>query len=906
MSKFVLRSCVSLLIIFLLCGLSLAQTRVTGIIQGKVVDEEEGPLPGASVVVTSPSLMGTRSVITDSEGRYRFLTLPIGSYMVEVSLPGFASTRMTDVSVHAGMTATVDLTLRPAKIAEEVVVIGEAPLIDIRGSSLGRVNLSESFLEQIPTPRDTFRIINAAPGVTYLSAYGSGDHTGNLYQLDGVELTDSWFGGGIYSAALDYGIIEELQFVALGAPAEFGNFTGITVNIITKSGGNSFSGDAHLYIRGRNWQSSNIDPSDPNWSILTETPLTQTYDAGFYLGGPIIKDKLWFFGGGNYLNSKIEMASLNMSRPLLFPKGLLKFTFQPDERNRISTFLEYHKSTERNMTLSPLVPEEANYKFVYPVWVGNISFLHTFSPQTIVELKLAGNDMINDYIPNSGYDISGHYDLITGASSRNNTWGGHWYSKRYNFNTTFSHHVDSFLKTSHSLKLGLEFEKATGGGTSDATGGMTYYDLEGDPYLAVSWTFKSMGVNWRYTGFVQDDWVISDSFVINPGLRFSLIRGSIPDLNRTVYKPNNLEPRIGMVWNVAGKQKTVFKAHYGRYYEGTKSYYFSRLQPSPDTIYYSVGPDWSTLTELFRISGASVSIDPNIKHPSMDQVVAGIEQILARNVTLGISYIHRSWKNFIEAVNTTAVFEEMAFTDPETGHVYTVFNQLNPGEDAYYLTNPKVGKDYGQAYQDIVQMDPYRKYRGIEFALNKRFSDNWQFSASYVYSKEEGTYGNSHAGDLQRSWMGHQTWNMAGSSIYYDPTNQINLKGQSIISSPHVFKAFGTYVFPLNFSLSAFYVYSSGRRWERNVLVTTVNQNAPFLMTEPRGSRSLPAQNSLDLRVDKSFDISGLRFSLSIDVFNVFNQSRMIQVMDVVGENFGKGLQVNTPRSLRASLRFSF
>jgi hypothetical protein len=907
MSKFPRLSIAALLLFILFAGFSLAQTRVTGLIQGTVTDEEGAPLPGVNITVTSPGLMGTRSVLTDAQGKYRIGTLPIGTYAVEATLESFTSTKMTDVIVHAGVTSTVDIVLKPATIATEVVVVGEAPLIDVTDSSVGKSYFTKDYLENIPTPRDTFRMINNAPGITYLSAYGSGDHTGNLYQLDGVEIIDAWFGGGIYSAAVDYDIIEESQFIALGAPAEFGNFTGSTINIVTKSGGNTLNGDAHVYYKGKDWQSNNIDSSDPEWALLSETPVVETMDAGFHLGGPILKDKLWFYGGYNYYKSTEEMVSLNQTRPTWFPKGFFKLTFQPDEKNRLNASLEYHKSTTENMTFSPLTPPEANYKFVYPVWIGNLSFLHTFSAQTILELKFSGNDMVNDYIPNSGEEVAGHYDLITGASSVNNSWYGHWTSKRYALTAALSHYVENFLNGSHDLKFGIEIEKADGGGTSDVTGGVTYYDLNGQPYQAQYWGFKSWGINWRYTGYAQDDWKVSDSLVINPGLRFSMIRGSIPDLNQTVYTPNNLEPRIGVVWDIAKDHKTVVKFHYGRYFEGSKSYYFSNLQPSADTINYSVAADWS-LTETYRIPGDSLySIDPDTKHPSMDQVVGGIERVLSKDITISASVIYRHWGNFVESVDTTAMYEKVPFTDPETGEVWTVYNQLNPGADKYYITNPKVGVDYGQAYGDLVQVDAYRKYTGLQFGLTKRFSDNWQFAASYIYSNERGTYGNSHAADIQRGWMGHQTWNMCGSSVYWDPTNQINLYGQSIISSPHVLKLMGTYIFPYEISLSAFYTYSSGRRWERNVLVTSVNQYGRYLMTESRGDRSLPAQNNLDLRVEKAFRFSGnFRLMIMLDMFNVFNQARMTQVMDVAGDNFGLGLNVNTPRTFRASLGFYF
>ena len=905
MSKFLRLSFSSLLVLFLFSGVAIAQSREAGMIQGRIADEAGDALPGVNVEATSPNLMGTRAVVSDQDGKYRLTALPNGTYTLEASLTGFTTVKLTGITVRAGTTGTVDIVMTDAKIDTQVLVIGQAPLIDVTDSSIGRTYFTKDFLENIPTPRDTFRMINAAPGVTSMSVHGSGDHTGNLFKVDGVEISDSWFGGGMYTATIDYNIIEESQLISLGAAAEYGSFTGSAFNIITKSGGNSFNGDVHFYVKGKNWQSSHVDQNDPQWSLLAETPVVQTYDVGFNLGGPILKDKLWFFGSYNYYKKTEEMVSLEKTRPLWFPKAFAKLTFQPNEKNRFNVFLEYHKSTQENMTWNPLVPTEANYKFVYPVWIGNLSFLHTFSPQTILDLKFSGNYIINDYIPNSGRNLPGHLDLDTGERSVNSSWWGYWTSSRYAFKASVSHYVENFVGA-HDLKFGLEVERARGGGTSEATGGFTYWNLSGEPYMANAWSYKSDGINWRYTGYVQDSWKVSDSIVLNPGLRFSMIRGSIPDLGRTVYSPNNLEPRIGLVWDLDRSHRTAVKLHYGKYNEGTKSYYFSNLQPSPDTIYYSVGPNWGSMTELYRIPGASLySIDPDTKHPSMDQVVAGVERILGNDLTLGVSFIYRYWYNFIEAVDLTALFETVPFTDPGTGQVYTVYNRLNPGEVHRYITNPKVGVDYGQAYPDIVQVDPYRKYRGVQFVFNKRFSNNWQFSASYVYSNESGTYGNSHSADEQRGSMGRQTWNMCFASLYYDPTRQINLKGNSTISPPHVAKILATYVFPLDISFSAFYTYSSGRRWERNIRLGGLNQT-PWLMTEPRGSRSLPAQNNLDLRAEKSFRFNDLRFSLVLDMFNVFNQARMVQVFDGDGANFGKGLAVNIPRTFRASFAFYF
>ncbi|HUM33683.1 MAG TPA: TonB-dependent receptor [Candidatus Saccharicenans sp.] len=891
----------------LLSGVFFSQTRETGIIQGCVFDEEGNILPGATLALSSQSLMGDLHTQSDQKGQFRFAALLPGQYTIEVSLPGFLRMKKTNIVVNAGMTTTVNIILKIEKISEEMLVVSEAPPIDVTDSSVSKAYLTRDTLEKLPTNRDVFNILNYAPGVASLSSYGSGDHTGNRYQIDGVDISDAWFGGGVYSSKIDYDTIEEVQFLALGAPAEYGNFTGANINVITKSGGNNFSGDIRLSYRDKSFQSNNINSDDPKWSLLSETPKTQMFDSSISFGGPIIRDKLWYYAGFNYIHSSMEWQAIDKTRPSDFPKGNLKLTYQPNRSDRFVAFVSYHKSTEENMDISPLVANEANYKFVYPVWIFNLSFLHSFSSNSFLELKYTGNYLKNKYIPNSGRDLSGHYDLITGEQTVNCTWWGDWESNRSTINASFTHFADNFIKGSHQFKLGIEIEKSDGGGESHPTGGIVYYDLNGEPYQAESWGTRLWGENWRFTGYIQDSWSVSKSLVINPGLRYTLIRGKVPDLQRTVYKPENLEPRIGLNWIVGKNQKTVLKAHYGRYFEGTKVYYFSDLTPSPDTITYLVGPEWSSLTELYRIpGGTNYDIDPNVKHPYMDQLTAGLEHTIGQSISLGIAYIYRHWKNFIEPVNITAIFEEVPFTDPESGQIYYVYNQLNPGDDRYYITNPKVGVDYGQAYPDIVQEEPYRKYRGLQFVFKKRFSNNWQSEVSYVYAKEEGTYGNSHAGDVQRSWMGHQTWNMCGATLYLDPTTQINLKGRSIISPRNVFKAYFSYLLPWDISLSLFYQYVDGRRWERNLLIDSVNQSPPYLMTEPRGSRGLSATNQLDLSIEKAFRFKNSKFSIMLDVFNVFNQGRMVAVNDVVGPNFGKAMNVNDPRVFRTCVKFNF
>ena len=260
------------------------QSKETGVIQGMVLDEEKAPLPGATITISSPKLMGTRSAVADPEGKYRIPAIPGGTYTVVAALEGFATVNKAGIVLHAGMTATVDMVLGVSKIEKEVKVVAEAPLIDITDASLSKTYVTQEMLQNLPTSQDTLELLNLAPGIVDLSAYGGGDLTGNSTQIDGVDVTDARFGGGNFTMNIDYNVIEESQVMGLGAPAEYGNFSGAVINVITKSGGNRRSGDAQVYYTAKNWQNQNINPAEPRWGLVPETPVTRLLDMSFHSG----------------------------------------------------------------------------------------------------------------------------------------------------------------------------------------------------------------------------------------------------------------------------------------------------------------------------------------------------------------------------------------------------------------------------------------------------------------------------------------------------------------------------------------------------------------------------------------------------------------------------------------------
>ena len=821
-------------------------------------------------------------------------------------MTGFATVKKTGIVLHVGMTATVDLTLGTAKLEKEVVVTAVAPLVDVTDASVGKSIIGTDVLQNIPMSQDVSKILFLSAGSVETKAAGGtdgyvfgGGRVSNSFSMDGVEISGSLAGSGSGSwnnagqVAVDFNAVEEVQVQGLGAPAEYGNYTGASTLILTKSGGNRFSGDAQLLYEGKTWQSKNPDitAGDPYWSQVPETPLRSSVDASVHLGGAFIKDKLWFFTGFNYISTNNEFKTLSKTRTMRFPKAFVKLTYQPGERDRIQASFDYHNPTIHKLG-SPLDAPEADYKNSGPAYIGNLSYIHTFSPSTILEIKGGGYSMNQGLSAENGdNETPSHYDMYTGARSGSFGITNMGNQSRMGISASLTQSVED-LMGSHDFKVGLQFEHSKGTAEIKYNSDLFYYDYNGGPMYAENWHYKQSGTINQYSFYVQDSWKISKSLVLDPGLRYDIYNGSVPT-KAGVYTPKSLEPRIGLVWDVFPSHRTAVKAHYGRYNEGTKVYNFASLSPNYDDIMYFVGPNWESLTVMSITPGANLySIDPKIKHPTSDQVVVGLEQVLGKNLSASVSIIYKHYIHMIDSVNTTGTYEPISYTDPVTGQVMTLYTQTNPGDNHYYITNPEKGKDYGAAYPNIVSFTPERTYKAFSVSVSKRFADNWQLFASYVYSKDTGSYSDE---DISGT-----------TALFQDPNKQINNVGIMPGSVPHIFKVQGTYIFPLDINLSFFYNYNTGATWTTSAY-TPINQwlyNGTLV--EKRGSHRVPAVSNLDLRLEKSFYAKDVKLSLTLDAFNIFNRGQVLSVYSIESALLGNPSLVQDSRSFRAGVKIVF
>jgi len=863
-----LKSFISLCtLLLLLSPLALAQSKETGAIVGTVADEEDSALPGATVTLTGPNIMGDRTAITDAQGRFRFPALPPGIYAVKAELPGFATIISKEIRVHTTVRLTVDLTMKLATLEEEITVIAVSPTVDVKTSETASVTLSDDILRNMPTSQFVTGIVNLAPGVDGDVAYGSSDGTGISYQVDGVDVGDPE--GGSAWVFLDYNIIEEAKIMGIGLNAEYGAFTGVIFNTITKSGGNEFSGHAEFIYQATKigfWTAENNQEYIEDFSDLA-SPVRGLMDTSFHLGGPIKKDKIWFFLGGQYYRSKNRPAGFEPDNPDIFrdykqPRGFFKITAQASSKVNLMLWYEQDAYNGINRRASSTHPTETCVEQKSPESVGNFSLTYIFNPTTFFDIK--GSFFVGYYYLEP---MSGTRETTAWFSAEDNTWldNSNWYyladRSRYQANAGITHYAEDFIKGNHDFKFGTEFERGWARsrfgytGYLEGIGSNVYiYDWYGTWY---GYQYEGYDLDTHYTRsdwYAQDSWSVSDNLTLNFGFRYSMNRGYVKGVSGAVFKTNRFAPRVGFAYDILGDHTTVLKAHYGQFTESMFTGFCDILRPdaiSEYIIWDYYGPGDA---EIWRTYLDTYTLDSDVKHPYMDQFTVGIERELFKDASLGVSFIYRNWHNFMGTWEPGSEYDTITVDDEWTTDTYTGYDQTNydPVRD---LVRGNLKKDEANWLMD----EPTRNYKGIEVLFNKRFSNRWQMLASYVYSQSKGTMGTG---------FGDDVW---GPGRTYDPNWWTDRDGRSYSDPTHMFKFQGSYILPLDIHFNAYFRYITGNTYTRRMR-PRFSQGRRYIFTEPRGSRRYPSKTTLDLRLEKTFMIAEkYRIGLMMDIFNVFN-----------------------------------
>ena len=561
--------------------------RQTGSIHETVMDKDKNPLPGATVTISGAAVMGTRAYVTSETGVFRFAALLPGEYDVRTEMPGFKTQVRKGILVSVGQTAEVDVQLDQTTVEEEVTVVAKSPMVDIQTSKLS-VNYSAKFLTSIPMNRDLYDIQNSIPGaisegVDYrrTSSILGGTVRSQLYALDGVPMNDP---ATFYSMAnINVDVYDEIEFEIGAHPAEVGQTDSTYINIVTKSGGNKFSGGGTFYYTSKGLAQDMF--STEQLKALNVNPpekFTGYEDISFNLGGPIKTDKAWFFANGRGLwwdqaypeTPEVRMAKLGFTTSPHYDlshteyMGFGKLTFQLSNKVRYMGMLHY------NHIYEPVYSNSTGTAWSFEateVWDHENTFTTThqfnliFNQNTFADIR---GTYIWRFFPihsrNDGqYTYYDNQEKVYWGTSEYND---EYIRKKYLASASLTRFQDDFLGANHEFKGGVEFEQSEY--HRDWYRPNPYYSYynnyaAGDPYFySVSSSRGRLRLRacppergmWdvqdhvrRLSAYLQDSF-ITGRLAVNVGLRFDWSYQYEPDQSRPAlrydYAPPFMNPAV--------------------------------------------------------------------------------------------------------------------------------------------------------------------------------------------------------------------------------------------------------------------------------------------------------------------------------------------------------------------------
>lgn len=922
----------------LLCGLGspsiLSAQFGVGSISGTATDESGAVLPGVSVSLSNPGVIGGDQVtISDANGTYQFTRLVPGTYTVKAELQGFRTVVQQAIEVNADRNSRVDVRLEVGEVAETVTVSGQAPLLDTQ-SALNQTVLARETLDTLPTGYDTWSIARLAPdihldkydvggremfGQSNASSHGS---TEREYFIDGMDLNQ--YGGTFY---IDSFAFQEVNIQTANMTAERST-GGVVWQFVTKTGTNQFRGTAaFLGMTHGCCESDNINGANravllagvPAYALAANpnprlgSSVEHMFDASTTIGGPIIKDRIWYSLGlklgevytrrvGSYNADGTQLLSDNQLR-----QDTAKISIALN-RNQQLHYVQswvhkgrYHVAGGPNVT--EFFSQEATSYNPARHWFHLARWTNVLSSRSVLDLAASFAYGNNHILPQPGLaeNALAKFDAVT----RINTGARRTYQYQPG-NRGNIHASLSYVAGRHDMKVGWQYIRSDVSSsaflTSNYPSGLNAIYRAGVPDSVNTYNAPTLSTRKFYTDgiYFQDKWTPHRKLTLSFGIRYEDAYGWLNDGESDICQPTTMfvdgscfpavkgvpdfkavVPRVSVIYDVKGNGSTAIKFSANRYKERVTESYLTRVDPiglkSDVRRWTDLNNDLvPQLDELGPSSGFNLGTTnryaDDLKWPSTNEIDVEFEQELPGKLVFDVGYFYRAYRDVIGQKNEkvpTDSYIPITVTEVTTGEQVSLFNQ-DPATrglfDTVYFNTPEMNKTF----------------HGVDFSVQKRLANNWSLMASLTYGHDVGNSG----GDLN------------------NPNNaQYRIGVATNYDVPVFFKLSGTYQFPYGVQFSSSFQHYTG--WPETTVVRVgsdtvrLTQTTQLVVMEPRGTTRMDNVNLMDMSFKKTFGSGSLKFEPRMDVYNVLNQSTVTDRIQQLGPSYHNVIELLGARMIK-------
>jgi hypothetical protein len=971
--RFVSRACLVLTFLWLASGTALAQSAISG----SVRDTSGATMPGVTVEVSSPVLIEkVRSAVTDEQGRYTIIDLRPGVYSIAFTLTGFNTNRQDGLDLPANFTATVNAEMHVGVLEETVTVTANSPLVDVQ-STQRNIIVNRELLDSVPTARNYSGMAALIQGVRmsntdvggnqqmeqiYMTVNGS-RQTDTTVQVDGMNL-NSLMNDGQVQAYYSDAAMAEVTYQTSGITADVST-GGVRINLIPKDGGNIFSGQMFVGGTSGDWQANNVTDELRARGLRTGSRVSAIADVNVGVGGPILRDKLWFFASwrriatdsiipGSFFASTGEVGTGIENQWVM--NNLVRLTWQASQKNKLSIYYDRYPKFKGHEAIAGAVaewetasgrrdPEHAVY------YTGQAKWTSTLSNKLLLETGFSTNVeyLYIGYQPGvqkernspEWFRTIGKSDLVTLQAYDGRVSPANGIDPKANTVTSQL----SYVTGSHAIKTGVNWTFGDYVLEYDINGDLVQLYRNGVPDAVRVYNTPVRGNEYLRGNvgmFVQDSWTL-DRLTLNMGVRFERFTARINNQRvgagrfapeRTFAEvtgmPNwfDVTPRLGVSYDPFGTARTALKATFGKYMAGQTTGFpqrYNPLQLQNDTRTWrdTNGDNLAQDNEIgpsnnlaFGLPVQTLRPDPDIRREYDLEYTASVQHQVTSGLSVTAGYYRRGTYNQRRTQNNG--------WSPSD---YTIVNVVSPLDGAvlpvYNLDPAKRGRVDRTDFNSTDANLRRRTYNGVQVGFNARlrgvqFFGGWTIDRLLdvrcdAIESNQGRYAGTAA--------------IAGNNA---PQPDYLWCDQSTLDLPWLqeFKLAGSYTLPwqqiqVNVALQSYNGQPLFTRWNLSpttryaanclrpcspgeLVVPNMTLASYVLDLVPIGQEYYQRQNQLDIGFRKLFRFGRYQLSAQVDIFNIVNSSYVKNQNITWGSSLGQPLDILQPRTPRLAAQFRF